>query len=62
MDRNEFERLVTRAVDNLPDEFQSKLENIDLVVRDWPNQYQSTELDLKRDKTLSGLDEGLPQT
>ena len=62
MERNEFERLVTRAVDNLPDEFQSRLENIDLVVQDWPNQYQSTELGLKRDKTLLGLYEGVPQT
>ena len=62
MDRNEFERLVTRAVDSLPDEFQARLENIDLVVQDWPNQYQSTELGLKLDKTLLGLYEGVPQT
>ena len=62
MDRNEFERLVVRTVGSLPDEFQTRLENIDLVVQDWPNQYQSTKLGLKRDKTLLGLYEGVPQT
>jgi predicted Zn-dependent protease with MMP-like domain len=34
MQREEFEALVARAIDNLPPEFQRKLENVDVVVED----------------------------
>ena len=40
MDRERFERLVVKAVDSLPDEFHAKLENIDVVVEDWPTPSQ----------------------
>ena len=62
MDRNEFERLVAKAVEGLPGEFRARLENIDIVVQDWPNQYQATKVGLKRGKMLLGLYEGVPQT
>ncbi|MFC1866031.1 metallopeptidase family protein [Chloroflexota bacterium] len=62
MDRSNFERLTTIAIENLPDEFQSKLENIDIVVQDWPDQYQMDKLSLKRGEMLLGLYEGVPQT
>ena len=32
MDRERFKWLVARAVDSLPEEFRTKLENIDVVV------------------------------
>jgi len=62
MDREKFEWLVARAVDNLPEEFRTKLENIDVVVEDWPSQGQLARVGLKSGQTLLGLYEGIPQT
>jgi len=63
MDRERFEELVARAVDSLPEEFRSKLENIDVVVEDWPTFEQMARAGLKDDETLLlGLYEGVPQT
>jgi predicted Zn-dependent protease with MMP-like domain len=62
MQRERFEALVARAIDNLPPEFQHKLENVDVVVEDWPSPVQ-----LRRGKhihpsQLLGLYQGVPQT
>jgi len=62
MDREEFEWLVTRAVDSLPEEFRTKLENIDVVVEDQPLPGQLAEMGLGRGEILLGLYEGVPQT
>ena len=62
MDRERFEWLVARAIDNLPDEFLTKLENVDVVVEDWPNQGQMARAGLGRGETLLGLYEGVPLT
>ena len=62
MDRERFEWLVAEAVDSLPDEFHTKLENIDVVVQDEPTPRQLVELRLKRGDTLLGLYQGVPLT
>jgi predicted Zn-dependent protease with MMP-like domain len=62
MDRERFEWLVAKAVDSLPEEFQAGLENIDVVVEDWPTQGQLASVGLKRGQTLLGLYEGVPRT
>ena len=62
MDREGFKWLVARAVDSLPEEFCTKLENIDVVVEDRPTQGQLVQAGLKRGQTLLGLYEGVPQT
>lgn len=62
MEREKFEWLVARAVDSLPDEFRTKLENIDVVVEDWPTEYQLAQVGLEEDETLLGLYEGVPLT
>ncbi len=62
MDRGRFEWLVAEAVNNLPEEFRTKLENIDVVVEDWPAFGQLTNVGLKRGQTLLGLYEGVPLT
>jgi predicted Zn-dependent protease with MMP-like domain len=36
MDREKFEQLVSAEVGVLPDEFAARLENVDVVVQDWP--------------------------
>jgi predicted Zn-dependent protease with MMP-like domain len=62
MDRQEFETLVFRAVEALPEEFKSKLENIDVLVEDWPSPQQISQLRLRNKAQLLGLYEGVPQT
>jgi len=62
MDRERFEWLVAEAVDSLPDEFHTKLENIDVVVQDEPTPSQLAEVGLKRGETLLGLYQGVPLT
>jgi len=62
MDRDRFEWLVARAIDSLPDEFLTKLENIDVVVEGWPTQGQLARVGLRRGETLLGLYEGVPLT
>ena len=62
MDRGKFEWLVARVVDSLPDEFRTRLENIDVVVEDWPTQSQLAEVGLGGGQTLLGLYQGVPRT
>jgi len=62
MDRTEFELLVARAVDSLPEEFRTRLENIDVVVENWPTQGQLAKVGLRRGQTLLGLYQGVPLT
>ena len=62
MDRERFETLVIKAIEELPEEFKNKLENIEIIVEDWPTQRQLSQLGLKRNTQLLGLYEGIPQT
>jgi predicted Zn-dependent protease with MMP-like domain len=62
MDRERFQWLVAKAVDSLPEEFRTKLENIAVVVEDWPTQGQLAEVGLKHRQTLLGLYQGVPLT
>ena len=60
MDRERFEWLVARAIDSLPEEFRTKLGNIDVVVENWPTSGQLHKVGLRRSETLLGLYEGVP--
>lgn len=62
MDRERFEWLVFKAVDDLPDEFRERMDNIDIVVQDEPTSRQLAEAGLRRSETLLGLYEGVPLT
>ena len=62
MDSQKFEWLVAKAIDNLPDEFHERLENVDVVVADRPTSDQLTSVNRKRGDTLLGLYEGVPLT
>ena len=62
MDRERFEWLVARAVQALPEEFVTRLENIDVVVEDRPTSGQLRRVGLRHGQTLLGLYEGVPQT
>lgn len=60
VDREKFEDLVAQALSELPEEFREKLENVDVVVADYPTRRQMT--NVRRGMTLLGLYEGVPQT
>jgi len=62
MDREKFEELVDKAVKSLPEEFLSRLDNIDVLVEDQPTASQLRKSRLKANQTLLGLYEGVPQT
>ncbi len=62
MNQEEFAQLVTKALEDLPEEFLTRLENIDVVVEEKPTQSQLRESGLRRGETLPGLYEGVPQT
>ena len=62
MQKERFTTLVVRVLDELPLEFQSRLENVDVVVVDWPTSRQLSSLKLRSRDQLLGLYEGVPQT
>ena len=56
----EFEELVRRALEELPKEISARMENIDLVVEDWPTRNQLVGSGIEEDNYLLGLYEGVP--
>lgn len=60
MERQNFEELVVEAINELPAEFQDKLENVDVVVQDYPTRGQLAKVG--QGMTLLGLYEGVPHT
>jgi len=62
MQKERFEALVARALDELPLEFQGRLDNVDVVVEDWPTSRQLGRIKARSHAQLLGLYEGVPQT
>lgn len=56
MANEEFEKLVIKALEDIPNFFKEKIDNVDIVVEDWPTQEQS------RGRLLLGLYQGIPKT
>lgn len=54
-----FEKLVSEAIDSLPQEFLDKLENVAILVEDQPSPAQVKQLHLKPWTNLLGLYEGV---
>jgi len=52
----EFEELVEKALEDLPAFFKERLENVDVVVEEWPSQ------EMARGRLLLGLYHGVPKT
>jgi len=62
MDREDFVLLVASTVEGLPDELHARLENVVIVVEDWPSQHQLAKTGIGLGGTLLGLYEGVPLT
>ena len=60
MKDREFERLVVKAADALPDAFKKKLENVDIVIENEPDMGTVKDLGLGSKGHLLGLYRGIP--
>jgi len=58
----EFEKLVLEALSQLPQEISIRLDNVDVVVEDWPTPEQLAGSGIEVDHYLLGLYEGIPLT
>ena len=52
--------MVLKAMEDLPPSVQERLDNVDVVVREWPSRADLEEADLKDRYQLFGLYEGIP--
>ena len=59
---DEFSKLIGQALDELPEEYVSKLDNVLITYEDEPSQEQRSKLGLRCNQSLFGLYEGLPLT
>lgn len=58
----EFDAMITRAMDELPQEYIEGLNNVAIVYADEPDQYQAQKSHLDGGHILLGLYEGIPLT
>ena len=62
MTMQEFEELVEKTIAALPEGFKKKIENLAVVVEDYPSDEILLQLRLKSKKSLLGLYQGVPIT
>lgn len=62
MNRDVFENLVVEALKALPLFFQNKLNNVQVVVEDWPDQQTLHLAGARHPSQLLGFYHGIPQT
>lgn len=58
--RRAFEKLVEKALQLLPEEFRTALDNLAIVVEDWPDPELVEEVTGDREEVLYGLFTGTP--
>jgi len=60
MERKRFEELVKEAVDALPEEFQKRMENVNIVVEAKPSDEILKEQGIRQPNIILGLYHGVP--
>lgn len=58
----EFDRLISQAMDELPQEYITGLKNVAIVMADEPTELQKQKMHLDNQHLLLGLYEGIPLT
>lgn len=58
----EFEKMISEAIDTLPEDRIKGLQNVAITYEDEPSLEQREKLKLRRDQSLFGLYEGIPLT
>ena len=56
MEIREFEKIVDEAVEALPEKFKEAMDNVEIVVEEWPSA------DIAKGHLLLGLYQGVPKT
>ena len=62
MDREAFDLLVEEAISSIPEEFRAKLDNVQVLIADWPTSQQLSRARVMPGQTLFGLYQGIPKT
>ncbi|RLC98618.1 MAG: hypothetical protein DRI77_04600, partial [Chloroflexi bacterium] len=62
MNRDAFERLMAEALDALPAPFREKLDNVQVVVEDWPDRETMRLAGMRPPTQILGLYHRVPQT
>jgi predicted Zn-dependent protease with MMP-like domain len=62
MDTVSFERLVADALDALPEQFRARLDNVEVVVEEWPGEETLRLVGSRHPLDLLGFYHGVPQT
>jgi predicted Zn-dependent protease with MMP-like domain len=60
LSRRRFQELVEQALTEVPEPFRRALDNVHVVVEDWPTPEQLASVGLPEDGVLFGLYEGTP--
>ena len=60
MDREAFEKLVEKIFEQLPGKFQSSIENVRIIIEDYPSDSLTQQLRLSSRDQLLGLYQGVP--
>ena len=60
MARIDFQEVLRQALDDLPDPFRQALENVAIVVEEWPPDWLLDELGVPPEGTLYGFYHGVP--
>ena len=60
MDRVRFEELAEKAFESLPELFRERIDNVQIVVEDYPSEDQLRSVKLSSKHELLGLYEGIP--
>jgi len=60
MDRDTFTELVLEALDDLPEQFREKLQNVEITVEDWPDAETMRLARVRNRSSLLGFYHGIP--
>ena len=60
MEREEFEQVVEGAYEHLPEQFRKAIDNVGIVVEDYPDEAVVRQMRLKSKRHLLGLYQGVP--
>jgi len=60
--KEDFEKLVKKAILSLPKHIREKMENVAIVIKKRPSQYELKKTKMKKETSLLGLYQGVPKT
>jgi predicted Zn-dependent protease with MMP-like domain len=62
LNHDTFEHLVAQTLDDLPEEFRQALDNVEIVVEDWPDKETLRLAGIQHPAALLGFYHGVPKT